>query len=316
MLPPINRLRKLSVKSDRSSIERRDRRAGKFRLKFRNGRFEIPNVDVWYSYWQEPYYLLLTVPWWGFFSLTLLAYILVNALFTVGFLLGGDCIANAASGSFSDAFFFSVQTLTSIGYGAMYPTTTYANVLVTIEAFIGTVGIALITGLAFTRFSQPTAKVMFSKVATISEHNGIPTLMMRAANQRRNQIIEAEIRLYLMRDEVSAEGKYMRRLHLLKLLRDRTPRFTLSWTVMHPIDETSPLWGATPESLTQTTAMVVVSFSGIDETVSQTLHAPYYYGANEILWQHRFSDVIHHTPQGHLYIDYSDFHKAIPNDSD
>ena len=324
MLPPINRLRKLSVKSDyaprtladRSFIKRRDRRAGKFCLRFRNGRFEIPNVDVWYSYWQEPYYLLLTVPWWGFFTLAILAYILVNALFAIGYLLGGDCIANAASGSFADAFFFSVQTLTSIGYGAMYPTTTYAHLLVTVEAFVGIVGIALITGLAFTRFSQPTAKVMFSKVATISEHNGIPTLMLRAANQRRNQIIEAEIRVYLMRDEVSAEGKYMRRLHLLKLLRDRTPRFTLSWTVMHPIDETSPLWGATPESLAKTKAMVVVSFSGIDETVSQSLHAPFYYGANEILWQHRFADVIHHTPQGHFYVDYSNFDRAIPLDRD
>ena len=314
MLPPINPRRRLSVmrKGDRSFIKRQDRRAGRFCLRFRNGRFEIPNVDAWYSYWQEPYYLLLTVPWWGFFTLAIFAYIAVNAVFAVAYLLGGDCIANAASGSFGDAFFFSVQTLTSIGYGAMYPTTIYADVLVTIEAFVGTVGIALITGLAFTKFSQPTARVMFSRIATISQHNGIPTLMLRAANQRRNQIIEAEIRVYLMRDEVSAEGKYMRRFHLLKLLRNRTPRFTLSWTVMHPIDENSPLWGATPESLAKTRAMLVVSFSGIDETVSQSLHAPYYYDADDILWQHRFADVIHPTPEGHFYIDYSNFHQAIP----
>lgn len=303
-------------KSDRSFIKRRDRRAGKFRLKFRNGRFEIPNVDTWYTYWQEPYYLLLTIPWSGFFALATLSYILVNALFAVGYLLGGDCIANAEPGSFGDAFFFSVQTITSIGYGAMYPTTTYADILVTIEAFVGMVTSAIITGLALSKFTQPTAKVMFSEVATISEHNGIPTLMLRAANNRRNQIIEAEIRIYLMRDEVSMEGKFMRRFYTLKLLSDRTPRFTLSWMVMHQIDEDSPLFGATPESLEKTRAMLVVSFSGIDETVSQSLHAPFYYGANDILWQHRFADVIHHTPQGHLYVDYSDFHKAIPNDSD
>ena len=300
------------TKSEGTFIKRRDRRAGKFWLKFRNGHFEIPGVDAWYTYWQEPYYLLLTVPWWGFVTLTIFAYTVVNALFAVGYLLGKDCLANAASGSFSDAFFFSVQTLTSIGYGAMYPITLYANILVTVEAFVGIVGIALITGLAFTKFSQPTAKVMFSQIATICDYNSIPTLMLRAANQRRNQIIEAEIRVYLMRDEVSAEGKYMRRFYLLKLLRNQTPRFTLSWTVMHPIDEDSPLWGATPESLEQTRAMLVVSFSGIDETVSQSLHAPYYYDANDILWQHRFADVIHPTPQGHFYIDYSNFHNAIP----
>lgn len=323
MLPPINPRRRSSatknkgnysqeVSRDDAHISRQERRAGKFRVKFRNGRFEIPNVDSWHSHWQEPYYLMITVPWGGFFALASLAYLITNSVFAVGYLLGGDCIANAAQGSFGDAFFFSVQTLTSIGYGAMYPTTTYANILVTIEAFVGLVGIAMITGLAFTKFSQPTARVMFSQVATISEYNGTSTLMLRAANQRHNQIIEAEIRLYLMRDEVSIEGKYMRRFHLLKLLRNQTPRFTLSWTIMHPITKSSPLWGATPESLSKTRSMLVVSFTGIDETVSQPLHAPHYYGANDILWDHSFAEVIHPTPEGNIYVDYSDFHHAIP----
>lgn len=296
----------------KSFPQRKDRHAGKFCLKFRHGRFEIPNIDAWYTYWQEPYYLLLTIPWWGFFVLAITSYVVVNAIFAIGYLLGGDCIANADSSSFSDAFFFSVQTITSIGYGAMYPTTTYANILVTMEAFVGTVAIAMVTGLAFTKFSQPTAKVMFSKVAIISNHNGIPTLMLRAANKRLNQIVEAEIRLYLMRDEVSAEGNFMRRFYLLKLLRNQTPRFALSWTVMHPIDSDSPLWGATADSLAKTRATIVASFTGIDETVSQALHAPYQYGANDILWQHRFADIIHPTPEGNFYIDYSNFHHTFP----
>lgn len=301
-----------NVLRDRVSIKRKDRRAGKFKLRFRNGLFEIPNVDAWYTYWQEPFYLLITVPWWGFFTLAILSFILTNAVFALAYLLGGDCIANAAPGSFSDTFFFSVQTLTSIGYGAMYPTTMYANIIVTIESFVGIVGIALITGLAFTKFSQPTAKVMFSRVAAISSYNGISTLMLRAANKRRNQIIEAEIRLYLMRDEVSLEGKYMRRFHLLKLLRNQTPRFTLSWTVMHQITKDSPLWGATPESLEKTRSMLIVSLTGIDQTVSQSLHAPHYYGANDILWEHTLAEIIHKTPEGHIYVDYSNFHHAIP----
>ncbi|MEM7594913.1 MAG: ion channel [Cyanobacteria bacterium P01_A01_bin.83] len=304
MLPPFNpRRRALSITKNKTS---------KFRLNFRNGRFEIPGADAWHTYWQEPYYLLLTVPWWGFLLLTVLFYIAINGLFAFGYLLGGDCIANATPGSFADSFFFSVQTLTSIGYGSMYPTTTYADVLVTIEALVGIVGIALVTGIAFTRFSQPTAKVVFSKIATISEHNGISTLMLRTANQRHNQIIEAQVRVYLMRDEVSLEGEYMRRFYLLKLVRDRTPRFTLSWTIMHLIDQDSPLWQATPESLAKTRAMLVISFSGIDETVCQSLHAPYCYGADDILWSHRFVDIVRQTSQGHQYVDYTHFHRATP----
>ncbi len=289
--------------------------ANKFRINFRNGRFEIPGKDTWHAYWQEPYYLLLTIPWWGFLSFVVLSYVATNALFAFGFTLGGNCIANATPGSFMDAFFFSVQTLTSIGYGSMYPTTSYGDILVTIEALVGILGITLITSLAFTRFSQPTAKVLFSRIATITQQNGMPTLMFRAGNQRHNQIIEAQVRAYLMRDEVTVEGEYMRRFYLLKLIRDRTPRFTLSWTIMHPIDETSPLWQATPESLVKTRAMIVVSFSGIDETVSQSLHAPYSYSANDILWSHRFADIMHQTPEGHQYIDYTYFHQAIPVNS-
>ena len=289
-------------------------KANKFKINFEQGRFEVPGADSWHKYWQEPYYLFLTIPWWGFLSLAVLFYLGVNALFAVGFMIGGKCIENATPGSFADAFFFSVHTLTSIGYGSMYPITTYADILVTVEALVGIIGIALITSLAFTRFSQPTAKVMFSRVATIAEHNGIPTLMIRAGNQRHNQIIEAQVRLYLMRDEVSTEGEYMRRFYLLNLTRDRTPRFTLSWTIMHPIVKDSPLYSATAESLAKTRTMIMASFSGIDETVSQSLHAPYTYSASDILWSHRFADIIYQTSEGHQYIDYTYFHHATPID--
>ena len=241
--------------------DRFKRKASKFTIAFRNGRFEIPGADTWYSYWREPYYFLLTIPWWLFFAFTILSYLLTNTLFALGFMLGGDCVENANPGSFKDLFFFSVQTVTSIGYGSMHPTTTYADTLVATEAFLGIIATALITSLAFTRFSQPTAKVVFSRIATICEHDGIPTLMFRAGNERHNQILEAEVRVYLMRDEISQEGEYMRRFHTLKLVRDRTPQFLLTWTVMHRIDEDSPLWQATAESLAKTRA-IRHSFSG------------------------------------------------------
>ena len=153
---------------------------------------------------------------------------------------------------------------------------------------------------------------MFGKVGVISDYNGVSTLMLRTANQRHNQILEAQVCVYLLRDEISTEGELMRRFYLLKLLRDRTPRFTLSWTIMHPIDETSPLWQATPESLAQTRAMLIISLNGIDETVSQSLHVPYSYGASDIFWNHRFVDIFHQTAEGHRYIDFRYFHEVEP----
>jgi len=283
-------------------------------IQVRDGKFEIMGMGAWYSYWRDPYHLLLTIPWTAFLILTCVFYVTINALFALAYWVGGDCIANARPGSFLDIFFFSVQTLASIGYGAMYPKTTYANIIVTIEAMVGLVGIAVMTGLAFARFSRPTARVMFSRVAVITPHDAKPTLMLRAANQRRNMILEAQMRVYLMRDEVTVEGQSMRRIYDLKLLRNQTPNFSLTWSVVHIIDEFSPLYGMTPESLTQTNTILIISLSGIDETVAQVVHARHSYSANEILWNNRFVDIIHYTSDGHRYIDYNHFHNVLPQD--
>jgi inward rectifier potassium channel len=292
--------------------KQRQRSQAIIHLKFHNGNFKIMGLGVWHSYWRDPYHLLLTVPWTGFVLLICIFYIAINALFALAYLLGGDCIENARPGSFIDAFFFSVQTLASIGYGAMYPKTSYANLIVTIEAIIGVMGIAVMTGLAFARFSRPTARVMFSRVAVIVPHEGVPTLMFRTANQRRNLILEAQMRVYLMRDEITAEGEFMRRISDLKLVRQQTPGFALSWSVMHVIDESSPLYGMTPESLNQTNSLLMISLTGIDETVSQVVHARHSYGANDILWNRRFVDILHHAGNGHRYIDYKHFHDVLP----
>lgn len=281
-------------------------------IKVQNGRIEIDGVNRWYSYWRDPYHLLLTIPWLGFFLLIGLVYGLTNALFALLYLLGGDCLANAHPGSFLDAFFFSVQTLATIGYGAVYPQTTYANSIVTIEAMSGLVGIALLTGLAFARFSRSTARVIFSRFAVIVPHNGVPTLMFRAANQRRNQILEAQLQVYFMQDEISQEGQFLRRFYHLRLERSQTPSFTLTWTAFHTIDESSPFYGLTPESIQQTNGNLVVSLSGLDETIAQIVHARHQYSAQEILWNNRFIDIFYHTPDGHRYIDYRYFHEVEP----
>jgi inward rectifier potassium channel len=284
-------------------------------IHIQDGRFNILGVGAWYSYWRDPYHLLLTIPWTGFLALVALSYVAINTLFAFVYLVGGNCIENAQPGSFLDAFFFSVQTLASIGYGAMYPKTIYSNVVVTIEAITGVVGIAVLTGLAFARFSRPTARVLFSRVAVIAPYEGFPTLMFRTANQRRNQILEAQLRVYLMRDEISKDGQFMRRFHDLKLLRHQTPSFSLSWTAMHPIDEFSPLYRATEESLFQARASIVISLSGIDETVSQAINARHTYTAKDIFWNSRFVDIFHDTADGNRYIDYRNFHDVIPDGS-
>ncbi len=276
------------------------------------GILHLPNAGVWHSYWRDPYHLLLTIPWSGFLLIIVLMYGILNAFFALVYLAGGDSIANAQPGNFWDAFFFSVQTLASIGYGVLYPQTFYANAVVTVEALVELLGFALVTGLAFARFSQSTAHVVFSHFAVVTPYNGVPTLMFRTANQRGNQIVEAEMRVYLLRDEVSLEGQFMRRLYPLRLLRSQTPSFALTWTAIHPIDAESPLQNQTTESLTQLKAQIVISLSGIDETVAQSVHARHVYQAQEVLWNYQLVDIIHETTSGEHYINFANFHEVLP----
>ena len=289
---------------------RRSRPQG--RLLSRVGLLNVVRKNTSYSYWGDPYHLLLTIPWPGFLGLFAGLYVAANALYALVYLAGGNCIANAEPGSFADAFFFSVQTMASIGYGAMYPRTFYANGVVTIEALMGLLTVAIVTGLAFARFSLPTARVLFSRVAIISPFNGVPTLMFRTANERHNLIVEAELQVALVSNEVTLEGQFMRREQDLKLVRNQTAIFALTWMVMHQIDEHSPLYGATAETLAEIEAEIVVTLTGLDETVSQTIHARHSFVAGEVLWNMWFVDTLSTTPDGRHSIDYTRFHDVIP----
>ncbi len=254
------------------------------------------------------YHTLLTVPWSGFFAALAAAYVVFNLVFGVCYLLADGGIANARPGNFADAFFFSVQTMATIGYGQLYPQSFAANLLVSVEVLLGMSGLALATGLIFARFSRPTARVMFSEIAVITLHDGAPTLMFRAANQRRNQILEAQVSVSMLRDETTAEGIPMRRFHDLPLVRARTPMFLLTWTMMHRIDERSPLFGATPQSLAAEGVEIVVTLIGLDTTASQTVHARYSYLADEIVWNRRFVDILSRGEDGSRIVDYRRFH--------
>jgi inward rectifier potassium channel len=287
-------------------------RPRRVQIRVRDGRFEIVGLNAWHSHWRDPYHLILTIPWQGFTALVAGTYFGANVLFALLYLAGGDCIANAAPGSFWDRFFFSVQTFGSIGYGTMYPKTAYANWTVTIESLLSLVGIAMLTGLAFARFSNPTARVAFSDVATISPHESVPTLSFRMANQRSNQILEAQLKVFLLRDELTAEGQYIRRIHDLPLVRNQSPSFALSWLALHPIDPSSPLFGMTPATLVDTNSTVVVTLSGVDETVTQMMYARHSYAPQDILWNYRFINLVSRSTNGDRYLDYKHFHDVVP----
>lgn len=282
------------------------------RILRQDGQLNVLGMDQWYSYWRDPYHLLLIMPWSIFLSLVAVGYIVANALFALAYIAAGDGIANARPGNFQDAFFFSVQTMASIGYGAMYPRSGYVNALVAVESLVGLMGLAIGTGLMFARFSRPTARVVFSRVAVITPYDGVPTLMFRAANKRRNQILEAQIQVGLARDEINSDGEFMRRIYNLKLVRSQNPVFFLTWMAMHPIDENSPLYGVTPETLAAAESMFIVTLTGIDETVSQTIHARHSYTTTDMMWNMRFADIIIKKPNGQRYIDYRRFHDVLP----
>ena len=258
------------------------------------------------------YHFLLTSSWPRLLALLAAGYGTANAVFAVGYLLEPDAIESARPGSFADAFFFSVQTMATIGYGRMVPRTLLANVLVTLETLTGLLGLAMVTGLVFAKFSRPTARVLFSRVAVIGRRDGLRAFMFRMANERGNSIVEAQVHVALARQEVTVEGESVRRFYDLELVRRLNPIFPNTWTVVHPITESSPLHGATPASVETDEARIVVSVIGLDESYSQTVHARHSYAPADIVWNARFADVVVREPEGDVRIDYSRFHDVVP----
>lgn len=270
------------------------------RLLKHGGIVSVKNSADWIRHWRYPNDVMLAVSWPTFFGLVAAAYLLLNLTFSCLYWLDRHGIAGAAvqSTRFDDAFFFSVQTLGSIGYGALYPSSLYTNVIVTIESLMGIVFIALITGLAFRRFSRSTARILFSEVATMHDYDGQHSLMFRLANERSRTILQARIQAYLAIDERTVEGHRMRRLYPLRLQREHSPLFLLTWTAMHSIDSTSPLHGLTLDDLAANHADIVVSFSGIDEILDRPIHAHHNYPISKVLFDQAFVEMMRDEEDG------------------
>jgi len=261
---------------------------------------------------RDAYHLLISAPWWVDLAVIAAIFLAVNLVFA-GLYLAVGGVAEARPGSFADAFFFSVQTLATIGYGQMHPVSAGANVLVTVEALFGLVITALATGLVFARFSVVRPRFVFARVAVVTVLDGVPTLVVRVGNERGSYIVDAAVRLVLLRTERTAEGATLYRMRDLTPIRERSPAFARGWTVMHAIDGSSPLHGATPESLRASDSELLVTLVGVDGTSGQYVHARHSYLDDEILFGRRYVDMVTELPDGRIRIDLRRFHEVEPD---
>lgn len=264
------------------------------RLVNRDGTFNVERRGLRFGQSFSPYHFMLTIPWWQFFSVGAVWYLLANAAFALGYLAcGPNALGSETIGlqqhTFLRAFFFSVQTLSTIGYGHIVPIGLAANIIVTLESVVGLLVFAIITGLLFARFSRPTARMLFSRDAVIAPYRGITAFEFRVANARRNELVDVSARVLFTRFE-NVEGVRTRRYYPLALERDRVTFLPLTWTVVHPIDENSPMRGETPESLRECQAEFIVLLSGFDETVAATVQQRTSFVPDEIRWGARFAN--------------------------
>jgi inward rectifier potassium channel len=266
------------------------------------------------GFWSDLYYRSMTVSWPAFFAGAAAIFIVLNGGFALVFSLGDRPIANAVPGRFLDLVYFSIETLATVGYGDMHPQSDYGHLVATVEIFTGMSFLAVMTGLVFARFSRPRARFVFARFPIVAQHEGQPTLMIRVANARHNFISGATARLWLIRGEQSAEGQFFRRYYELDLRRSENPVFALSWTIFHAVDESSPLYGASPDDLAQADALLVLTISGLDDNSAQQLNARQSYSQAHIRWRHRYVDIASSADDGRLLMDYSKFHDVTPEE--
>lgn len=273
----------------------------------RDGRVNIRRKGLPLRQPQDWYHLFLTTNWLRLSLLAAAGYLVFNAFFALLYMLNPGGVSGARPHSFFDHFFFSVHVFSTLGFNQLNPASFYANMLVTVESFVGWCSLGLITGLLFSRFSRPSARVMFSHYAIIAAYEGTPTLIFRAANRRGNQILQAQINVTLARNERTLEDENVRRVYDLKLLRSTSSFFNLTWTIRHQIDASSPLFGETPESLKASETEITVLLSGIDDAFGQTVHGRFSYNYEEILFGYRFASLFGRDENGHPVIDFSRF---------
>jgi inward rectifier potassium channel len=255
--------------------------------------------------WTDLYVNAMTISWPRFVGALAAAFVALNFVFAIIYYLAKAPIANAREGSLSDLFFFSVETTSTVGYGDMHPQTIYGHVVATAENFTGLLLLAVMTGLVFARFSRPRARIIFAKYPVVTQYNGEPTLIFRMANARSNFITEATAKLWMLSPTVSQEGKRMVGFDRLRLLKSENPTFALSWTLFHPIDESSPFFGKDEDALSESEINFVVSIVGFDEASGQIVRARDVFAAQDVHFGQEYVDFVWVDEQGLRHIDYA-----------
>lgn len=273
-----------------------------------NGRMMNPdgsfNVERQYlNPWDNTYFHLVTMSWKLFFLLVLLAYLILNLIFTALYLIVGiEQLAGVPIGSFwenfSSVFFFSTQTLTTTGYGHINPVGFAANIISSFESFLGLLTFALISGLLYGRFSRPTAKIVFSENILVAPYRDGEGLMFRMGNARKSEMLETEVQMILAMNQQEEDGSTIRKFYGLSLEISKISFFSLSWTVVHGITEDSPLWGFSYDDLVEANTEVLVLVKGTEEANQQLVHARRSYFATDFVWNARFLPVITRNHKG------------------
>ena len=289
---------------------RRSERTPKPRVVELGGR-EIITEGLALNFWADISHRCLTASWPSFIAGAALVFLGFNAVFAVFYWIGDQPISNVPGGAYIDYLYFSIETLSTAGYGDMHPQTHYGHFIATVELFTGIFSMSLMTGLIFARFSRPNARLLFANNPVISTHEGSPTLMVRLANERQDIIGNATARLWMFKNTVTAEGHPFRRFYELPLLRNESPALALSWTLHHVIDENSPLYGLHPEDLEAANVSFVVVVSGYDVVAAQTVHARKLYDHPDIRFGHRYVDVLTVSEDGKVRIDYGRVHDTF-----
>jgi inward rectifier potassium channel len=281
------------------------------------GQREVETHGLGTGFWSDLYHRSLTVYWPVFFGSAAAIFVVLNAVYAFLYWLGDQPIANVAPNLPLplSLFYFSIETLATVGYGDMHPQTNYGHLIATVEIFTGMTFLAVMTGLIFARFSRPKARFVFARHAVVTRYQGQPALMIRIANARHNTISQATARLWLFRLEHTQERDVFRRFYELKLDRREHPLFSLSWTLIHVIDETSALHDMTADGFTAEEGALILNVDGVDDSSAQRLYARQIYSRSDIRWQHRYRDITSLSEKGRLGLAYTKFHDVVPEDA-
>jgi inward rectifier potassium channel len=286
-------------------------RTAKARVVRLGGREIIVAEGQQLSFWADISHRSMTASWPSFIAGAALVFVAFNAIFALFYWIADQPVSNVPDGAYIDYLYFSIETLSTAGYGDMHPQTHYGHFIAATELFTGIFSMSLMTGLIFARFSRPNARLLFADHPVISSHEGKPTLMIRFVNERHNVIGNATAKLWLMRNEMSLEGGPIRRFYELPLLRNEHPALALSWTLYHVLDEQSPLYGLNADDYAAADVSLVVVVSGYDVVAAQTIHARKSYNYPAIRFGQRYADILDRAEDGRLRIDYGRFHETL-----